>query len=153
MLETLKQTIRDGLNLGAHPLDEDERRTVDLVLEPGEPIVAFARGCDGRDAMLLVATPRQLIVVERELIHGEIHAIPRSDLLRVRRLPGRWGTTLEILTARGKTYYAAAVDDAQGAEFESLITAPSNRSESRATLVRVRAGRADATSRKLPADR
>lgn len=122
MLKNLKRTILGGLNLGAHPIDEDERRLLDPVLRAEERIEVFARGRDGADAVLFIATHQQLVIVERGLFDPDIHAIPLSDVAHVQRTRDRWGTTLEIRTAWGKAYRAAAVDEAQAMELVSFVT-------------------------------
>ena len=76
--------------------------------------------------VLLVASTRQVLLLDDAWGDVRIHAIPRRELIRVRRTPNAWGVTLELICERDRTYRLTGVDEERAAEVAAFLAMPSS---------------------------
>jgi hypothetical protein len=76
--------------------------------------------------VLLVASTRQVLLLDDAWGDVRIHAIPRRELIRVRRTPNEWGVTLELLCDRDRIYRLTGVDEERAAEVVGFLAMPAS---------------------------
>jgi putative oligomerization/nucleic acid binding protein/PH (Pleckstrin Homology) domain-containing protein len=127
MFDQLLNVAKRHLGQRAWPLGDD----LDALrswLGPDERVEHFVRGYDDDERLLWAATPRRLLLVERERFDREVREVSYAEVRGIEQRAGRFGPALALVTTR-KTY---AID------LENVSAAPDAAVQSFAEYVRER---------------
>jgi hypothetical protein len=102
MFDQLLNVAKRHLGQHAWPLGDD----LDALrswLGPGERVEHYVRGYDDDERLLWAATPRRLLLVERERFERDVREVSYAEVRGIEQRPGRLGPALALVTTR-KTY-------------------------------------------------
>ena len=102
MFDQLLNVAKRHLGQHAWPLGDD----LDALrswLGPGERVEHYVRGYADDERLLWAATPRRLLLVERERFERDVREVSYAEVRGIEQRPGRLGPALALVTTR-KTY-------------------------------------------------
>ena len=137
MFDQLLNVAKRHLGQRAWPLGDD----LDAVrswLGPGERVEHYVRGYADDERLLWAATPRRLLLVERERFERDVREVSYAEVRGIEQRPGRLGPALALVTTR-KTYVI---------DLENVTAAPDAAVQTFAAYVRERMSSSATRSRR-----